>query len=41
MAVTNGDAGAAFATPRTYAENASLAQVADGRDVYLALDPSA
>jgi len=35
------DAGGSFATPRRYAENAALAAAADGRDVYLALDPGA
>ena len=29
-----------FATPRTYAENAALARAADGRAVYLAIDPA-
>lgn len=33
------DAGGTFATPRTYAENAALAGVADGRDVQLSIDP--
>jgi hypothetical protein len=33
------DAGGTFATPRTYAENAALAALAGGQDVYLALDP--
>jgi len=34
------DAGGTFATPRTFAENAALRAVADGRDVQLAIDPS-